>query len=177
MMRILSLAAMCILLFCGLSNAEQTTVILKINTDIKKASEACVSKIDTKTVVLSAKSVAERRVPIEKFADSTATRDIDVFPWNSSEISNGYIRVPIENDYLPMFIKMFEKEHPDMDLVLVEADGQTRFVTGKELDEKGKVIGDTVLGCVGTIPIEPKSWEVKEVDPIKPVDDVKIITK
>jgi hypothetical protein len=46
-------------------------------------------------------------------------------------------------------------ETPDVKLILVEHDGQTRFVTG--IDSDGN---EQVLGCVGTILIDAESWEI-----------------
>jgi len=119
---------------------SQTTIIIKIKTDIRSVASLCLQILG-------------------EGADPTAERDIDVFKRNNSEISNGYVRIAVEDYLIPKLeyaISVVGSENEHMQIVLIEKHGQTRFVTGNSTDENGNTY-DIVLGCIGYLPIDD-SW-------------------
>lgn len=117
---------------------SQITIILQIKTDLPTVAALCLNMLG-------------------EGADPTATRTIDFFKRNSSELQDGYIRVAVEDYLIPPLEQMFVAvggETPDVKLITVEHGGQTRFVTGVDIDGN-----EQVLGCVGMIPIDAESWE------------------
>jgi hypothetical protein len=117
--------------------STQTTVVLYVKTDMKKLGKSLGDKAE-------AKRIAKGKKPIGLF-NELAERDIDVFKWNSSEVQNGYVRIAIDDECLPEVLEVFEDYFGNLtngNKILVETNGQTMYVTGK--DENGN---DMVLGC------------------------------
>ena len=127
---------------------SQTTIVLYVKTAMKKLGKSLGDKVE-------AKRIAKGKEPIG-LCNELAERGIDVFKWNSSEVQNGYVRIAVDDECLEDVIEVIEDYYGELEngrKVLIEYNGQTRYVTGQ--DDNGN---DEVLGCVGMIPIDHASW-------------------